>query len=179
MRRGRYSVDADMTWSYLDSDIRALALVSRAFWWSALYALAYATLSRTSSPLSPYLSATASKRTGRKVPSVSMYKHLPSPPPILTGNWHVTASVWHNCDFPVLNSPKSSVIAPVSIPPRNKGGQRVLIKVCIHQPRLPPKSASSCFDPVVICTSSERRACTSVALWNPRGTIFCAEQPCQ
>jgi hypothetical protein len=72
--------------THLDSDMSALAEVSNCCWWSALYARAYATLSSTSSPFSPYRSATASRRTGRKVPSVSIYKHLPSPPPISTGN---------------------------------------------------------------------------------------------
>ncbi|TBU45120.1 hypothetical protein BD309DRAFT_956983, partial [Dichomitus squalens] len=60
--------------------------------------------------------------------------------------------VWHICDFPVRNSPNSSVIAPVSMPP--------------------PRRASRFFEPVVMCTSSARRACTSVALWKPRGMIF-------
>jgi len=31
--------------------------------------------------------------------------------------WQVTANVWHNCVLPVLNSPKISVIEPVSKPP--------------------------------------------------------------
>lgn len=78
-----------------------------------------------------YLSATASNLSGLNVPSVSIYKHFPSAPPKLIGNWHVTAIVWHNWDLPVRNSPNNSVIDPVSIPPF--------------------KSLSSSFDPVVIC----------------------------
>jgi len=31
--------------------------------------------------------------------------------------WQVTAKVWHNWVLPVLNSPKISVIDPVSKPP--------------------------------------------------------------
>jgi len=33
------------------------------------------------------LSATASRRSGLNVPSVSMYKHFPSPPPASIGNY--------------------------------------------------------------------------------------------
>jgi len=39
--------------------------------------------------LTDYLSATASNRSGLNVPSESMYRHLPSPPPISTGNWKI------------------------------------------------------------------------------------------
>lgn len=46
-------IDNGFTATNLDSDMSALALMSRAFWWSALYARAYATLSRTSSPFNP------------------------------------------------------------------------------------------------------------------------------
>lgn len=60
---------------------------------------------------------TASRRSGLNVPSVSMYRHLPSPPPCEIGSWHVTANVWHSCVFPVRNSPNTSVIEPVSMPP--------------------------------------------------------------
>ena len=38
----------------------------------------------------------------------------------------------------------------------------------------PARRVSRFLDPVVMQTSSERRACTSVALWNPRGIIFIA-----
>lgn len=31
--------------------------------------------------------------------------------------WHVTHSVWHSCVLPLLNSPYSSVMEPVSMPP--------------------------------------------------------------
>ena len=86
------------------------------------------------------------------VPSVSIYKHLPSPPPISNGNWQVTARVWQIWLFPVLNSPKISVIDPVSIPPA--------------------RSVSSCFEPVVMEMSSLRRWCISVAVVNPMGTSF-------
>lgn len=125
----------------LDSAIIAPAWINKLVWWSALYALAYATLSNTSSPFIPYLSAIAKSRTGRNVPSVSMYKHFPSPPFISIGScrqpivqdviswymrgrrerdirtWQVTASWWQIWDLPVLNSPYNSVILPVSIPP--------------------------------------------------------------
>ena len=37
-----------------------------------------------------------------------------APPP---KHVEVPYSVWHSCDLPVRNSPKSSVIEPVSIPP--------------------------------------------------------------
>jgi hypothetical protein len=49
---------------------------------------AQATLSKTSEPDKPYRSATANKRSGRKVPSVSMYKHFPSAPPWSMGNYN-------------------------------------------------------------------------------------------
>ncbi len=86
-------------------------------------------------PDKPYRSATASKRSGLNVPSVSMYKHLPSPPPTSMGNWQVTAKVWHNCVFPVRNSPKSSVRDPVSMPPCN--------------------NLSNSFEPVVSCKTKQ------------------------
>jgi hypothetical protein len=92
---------------------------------------------------------------------------LPSPPPISKGSWHVTASVWQIWLFPVLNSPKISVIEPVSIPPASR--------------------VSSCFDPVVIEMSSLRRWCISVAVVKPIGTsldasassfeAFCSDIP--
>lgn len=53
------------------------------------------------------LSATARRRSGRNVPSVSIHRHFPSAPPISIGNWQVTANVWHNWLFPVRNSPKT------------------------------------------------------------------------
>ena len=40
-----------------------------------------------------HLSAIWIRRCGRKVPSVSMYIALPSPPPMSMGSWHVTHSV--------------------------------------------------------------------------------------
>ena len=52
----------------------------------------------------PNRSAIAISRCGRNVPSVSMYMALPSAPPC-ERSWHVTASVWHSCVFPVRNSP--------------------------------------------------------------------------
>lgn len=64
--------------------------------------------------------------------------------------WHVTASVWHSWLLPVRNSPMSSVMAPVSIPP--------------------PRSVSSVFEPVEMHTSSDRRAWNSVAVVKPSGT---------
>lgn len=97
---------------------------------------------------------TANSLSGRNVPSVSMYKHFPSPPPWLTGNWHVTAIVWHNCVLPVRNSPNTSVIEPVSMPP--------------------PSNLSSSRDPVVNWMISERFKWNSVAVVNPIGTNFAA-----
>lgn len=66
----------------------------------------------------------------------------------------MTASVWHICVFPVLNSPKISVIDPVSRPP--------------------PRSLSSSEDPVVTVMISDRRWWYSVAVENPIGTSFAA-----
>jgi hypothetical protein len=37
--------------------------------------------------------------------------------------WQVTASVWHSWDLPVRNSPNSSVMLPVSIPPATANHQ--------------------------------------------------------
>ena len=54
--------------------------------WASCTDRAYAMLSRTSCPSSPNLSAMASTRVGRNVPSVSIYRHLPSPPPIPVGS---------------------------------------------------------------------------------------------
>lgn len=42
---------------------------------------------------------------------------------------------------------------------------------------VPARRVSNCLDPVVIHTSSDRRAWTSVALWNPRGIILRAIIP--
>ena len=81
---------------------------------------------------------------------MSIYRHLPSPPPISKGSWQVTARVWQIWDFPVRNSPKISVTEPVSMPPA--------------------KSVSSCLEPVVMEMSSERRWCISVAVVKPIGT---------
>ena len=89
------------------------------------------------------------------VPSVSMYRHFPSPPPMSNGSWHVTARVWHIWLLPVLNSPNISVMEPVSTPPA--------------------RSVSSCFEPVVMDISSLRRWCISVAVVNPIGTSFCTD----
>jgi hypothetical protein len=74
-------------------------------------------------PSSPNLSAMAWRRSGRKVPSVSMYSAFPSPPPWSIVIWQVTHSVWQICVLPVRNSPNISVILPVSIPP---GRQRTV-----------------------------------------------------
>ena len=71
---------------------------------------------------------------------------------VLILTWHVTASVWHIWVFPVRNSPKISVIEPVSIPP--------------------PRSLSSSFDPVVTWTISDRFWWNSVAVVKPIGTSF-------
>lgn len=83
-----------------------------------------------------------------------MYRHFPSPPPWLTGNWHVTANVWHNCVLPVRNSPKTSVIDPVSMPP--------------------PSNLSNSREPLVSWMISERFWWNSVAVVNPIGTNFAA-----
>ena len=40
------------------------------------------------------------RRSDLKVPSVSIYMHFPSPPPISMGIWHVTAMVIQSWDFP-------------------------------------------------------------------------------
>ncbi|KAH3668955.1 hypothetical protein OGAPHI_002710 [Ogataea philodendri] len=133
-----------------DSVIMLAAWCSNCSWWSALYALAYATLSKVSFSSSPNRLAIATNLIGLNVPSVSMYKHFPSPPPLSIGSWQVTARVWQSCDFPVLNSPNTSVMAPVSTPP--------------------PRSVSSCLDPVVRQISSDLLWWNSVAVVNPRGT---------
>ena len=67
--------------------------------------MAYATLSSTALGSIPKRSAMAMSLCGLNVPSVSMYMALPSAPPWSSGSWHVTASVWHSCVLPVLNSP--------------------------------------------------------------------------
>ena len=103
-----------------------------------MYARAYAMLSRTAWPSRPKRSAICTHRSGRNVPSVSMNRHLPSPPPCSIGSWHVTASVWHSCVLPVRNSPNTSVSEPVSSPP--------------------PSSVSISFEPVVRCSMSARCA---------------------
>lgn len=163
--------------AYRDSAIIAAAWTNSFVWWSVLYARAQATLSNTSFWLSLYRSATyedmkwchhtiillhffkyywnfrtANKRSGRNVPSVSMYKHFPSPPPWLIGNWHVTANVWHNCVLPVRNSPNISVIEPVSMPP--------------------PSNLSSSREPDVRYTISALLWWKSDADKNPIGTNF-------
>lgn len=99
-----------------------------------------------------YMKQTASKRSGRNVPSVSMYRHFPSPPPWLMGNWHVTANVWHNCVLPVRNSPNISVIEPVSRPP--------------------PSNLSNSREPDVRNTISARLWWKSVADRKPIGTYL-------
>lgn len=81
-----------------------------------------------------------------------MYMHFPSPPPWLIGNWQVTANVWHNCVFPVQNSPNTSVIEPVSMPP--------------------PSNSSNLRKPVVKYTSSVHLRWWSDADRKPNGTYF-------
>ena len=51
------------------------------------------------------------------------------------GSCVATASVWLSCDLPVRNSPKTSVMQEVSMPP--------------------PRRASRSRDPVVICVANE------------------------
>mmetsp|Transcript_25502 Transcript_25502/g.71484 ORF Transcript_25502/g.71484 Transcript_25502/m.71484 type:complete len:205 (+) Transcript_25502:81-695(+) len=85
--------------------IMAAASMSSLFWCSVLWTRAYATLSRTFSGSSPWASAICTSLWGRKFPSVSMYMHLPSPPPCVASFWHVTARVWQNWVFPQRNSP--------------------------------------------------------------------------
>ena len=70
------------------------------------------------------------------------------------GSWQVTARVWQICDFPVRNSPKISVMEPVSMPPARR--------------------VSSCLEPVVMDINSARRSCMSVAVVKPIGTILFA-----
>ena len=84
------------------------------------------------------------------MPSVSINRHFPSPPPMSNGSWQVTARVWQIWLLPVRNSPKISVTEPVSMPPARR--------------------VSSCFEPVVIEINSLRRWCISVAVVKPIGT---------
>lgn len=80
---------------------------------STVYPRAYLIFSRVYSPSSPYLSAILIILSGRNVPSVSIYMTFPLPPPFSLGSWVVTQRVWASWVFPVLNSPKASVIAIV------------------------------------------------------------------
>ena len=102
----RYSAVAEstMTTAKRESAIMPAAAVSSSSWWSVLLARAQATLSSTSLPLMlklgeaavsatslhrgflPHRSAMAVRRSGRNVPSVSMYSALPSPPPLERGS---------------------------------------------------------------------------------------------
>lgn len=68
--------------------------------------------------------------------------------------WHVTASVWQSCVFPVRNSPNISVIEPVSMPLFS--------------------NLSSSLEPVVIWMISDRFWWNSVAVVNPIGTSLMA-----
>lgn len=151
-----------------------------------------------------HLSATARSLSGLKVPSVSMYMALPSPPPWSIGSctqstanlsspaqlpprnetageptWQVTASVWHNWVFPVRNSPNISVMEPVSIPPAQK--QR--LDFFLMDPsawgrqdeRDPPcSSLSSSLEPVEIWMISALLWWNSVAVVKPIGTSLAA-----
>ena len=69
-------------------------------------------------------------------------------------NCAVTQSVWQICVFPVRNSPYSSVIDPVSMPPINK--------------------VSRAEEPVDKEIIDSRYVAISVAVVKPMGTIFLA-----
>ena len=94
--------------------------------------------------------------------------------------WQVTAKVWQSCVFPVRNSPKISVMDPVSIPPSQEGRTLRFTTFSLspwHSSNIPPSSLSSSFDPVVSWMISDRRWWNSVAVVNPMGTSFAAS-PC-
>lgn len=77
----------------------------------------------TASPSMPKRSAMAVMRSGRKVPSESMYAALPSPPPSDLGICAVTHSVWHICVLPVRNSPAREGVSGVrAVEQRSDGG---------------------------------------------------------
>ena len=103
--RYRFVTESTMMTPKRASAIIPAAASRSSDWCSVLCALAYATLSSTAPGSMPNRSAIAISRCGRNVPSVSMYMALPSAPPCASGSWHVTASVWHSCVFPVRNSP--------------------------------------------------------------------------
>ena len=96
-----------VTESTMISAKRASAIIDAAAssswpWWSVLCARAYATLSSTSAGLRPKRSAICARRAGRKVPSVSIQRALPSAPPWSTGSWQVTQRVWQSWVLPQL-----------------------------------------------------------------------------
>ena len=63
---------------------------------------------------------------------------FPSAPPISLGNWAVTHIVWHNWVFPHRNSPYTSVIDILRIPPTINPLRMIV----------PPRIASRDLDPV-------------------------------
>jgi len=85
--------------------------------------------------------------SGRNVFSVSMIMADPPRPPISCGSWTFTASWWPTCVFPDPNSPYSSTIDWVSIPP--------------------PKSSLKLLLPVFTFPTSLRRSRTRSPVSNP------------
>ena len=97
--------------------INSLIFSAINIWWEELNALAMWIFLKTSSWSSPNASAICSILSGLKVFSVSMNTHSPSKPPFSLGNWTVTANSCEIWLLPDPNSPNTSVIAWVSIPP--------------------------------------------------------------
>jgi hypothetical protein len=130
------------------SAILAATAASISCWCSWVMHRAMRMLSSTAPPSRPYrFSAISATRSGRKAFSVSRMMTFPAAPPCSLLSCAVTAMVAHSCVFPVRNSPNTSVTEPVSTPP--------------------PSTASSSFDPVVMCRRALDSISASVPLTNP------------
>ncbi|KAL4954917.1 hypothetical protein BDW69DRAFT_162184 [Aspergillus filifer] len=65
----------------------------------------------------PNRSAIWAMRSGRNVPSVSMYATFPSAPPMSRGSWATTDMVCESWVLPQRNSPKTSLMLMLWKPP--------------------------------------------------------------
>ncbi|KAL4945951.1 hypothetical protein BDV06DRAFT_183699, partial [Aspergillus oleicola] len=87
-----------------------LSVFSSSSWCSLFRARAYAMFSFALSGSTPNRSAIWPMRSGRNVPSVSMYATLPSAPPISRGSCATTDMVCESCVLPQRNSPNTSLM---------------------------------------------------------------------
>lgn len=104
---------------------------------------------KTDVPTSLFRTVNHAQRMNELLLSIVNSLTLPSAPPDSLLSCDVTHNVCMSCVLPDLNSPKNSVIDPVSMPP--------------------PRRASSCFAPVCTCHKNHRYFASWVSSRNSDG----------